>query len=137
LNPSGANQETFHTTLTEEGQEKLRQRAENEVEDLVPGVDYMIEDAGCPEGSWIPLPDNEFAQKYRRTWVFVKCKRPRDPAFAHCPMPRRWSDDVDRNAALVVADFHPWSLGPEMSAEQSGLGNVWAGHFLEAFVQRT
>jgi hypothetical protein len=117
LNPSGKNRETFHTTLTEEGQEKLRQRAKNEVEDLVPGVDYMIKDAGCPWCSWLPLPDNEFTQTCRHTWVFVRCKRPRDPCFAHCPMPRRGSDEVDRNAALVMTYFHAFTLNPEMSAQ--------------------
>jgi hypothetical protein len=56
--PSGKNQEAFRATLTEEGQEKLRQRVKREVEDLVPGVDYVIKDPGRPEGSWLPLPDN-------------------------------------------------------------------------------
>jgi hypothetical protein len=51
LHPSGKNRSAFHATLTEEGQEKLWKRARSEVGDLVPGVDYMIEDAGCPLGS--------------------------------------------------------------------------------------
>jgi hypothetical protein len=117
LNHSGKNQEAFQTTLTEEGQEKLRQRAKNEVEDMVPGVDYMIKDAGCPWGSWLPHPDNGFTQKYRHTWVCVRCKRPRDPSFVRCPMPRRGSDEVDRNASLVMTYFHPFTLNPDMSAE--------------------
>jgi hypothetical protein len=105
LNPSGKNQEAFHTTLTEEGQGKLKTAG------------YMIKDAGCPRGSWLPLPDNKVSQKCRHTWVFARSKRPRDPSFARCPMPRRGSDEVDRNAALVMTYFHAFALNPEMSAE--------------------
>lgn len=47
----------------------------------------------------------------------LRCKRPCDPSFAHCPMPRRGSDEVDRNAALVMTYFHLFTLKPEMSAE--------------------
>ena len=28
-------------------------------------------------------------------------------------MPRRGSDETDRNAALMVTDFHPWTLNPD------------------------
>jgi hypothetical protein len=32
-------------------------------------------------------------------------------------MPRRGSDEADRNAALVMMYFHPFTLNPEMSVE--------------------
>jgi hypothetical protein len=80
-------------------------------------VGYVIEDAGRPLGSWLPLPDNELAPKYRHTWVLVGNERPTDPSFARGPMPRRGPDEVDRNAALVVTYFHFFTLNPGMSAE--------------------
>lgn len=62
--------------------------------------------------SWAPLPENEFASTYRHDWVFERNNLPRDPVFLGCPMPRRGSDEIGKNAALILTYLRPFILNP-------------------------
>ena len=93
----------FHARLTEAGAEKLEQQRKGEkTEKLQGGKDYVIKDVCASSvSSWAPLPENEFTSTYRHDWVLERNNRPRDPVFLGCPMPRRGSDEIEKNAALM------------------------------------
>ena len=78
------------------------------------GIDYRIKEHISETYDWVPLPENERTEAYRHDWVFKRNRRPCDPSFAHCPMPRRGIDQKDRTAAIVMTYFHPFTLNPNM-----------------------
>jgi hypothetical protein len=104
----------YHATLTTAGEDKLKkQSVDGAPRKLSPGVDYVIKEAPPCDANWLPLPMNRHTEEYRHDWVFQRSCRPRDPSFAHCPMPRHGKDQKDRNAAIVMTYFHPFTLNPE------------------------
>ena len=107
------NNPDFPALLTETGMEKLREQERGESVVLVPGLDYEIKaQRGGTERDWVSLPDNEFTSAYRHDWFMARNNRPKDPTYAACPMPRHGSDEVSRNAALMLTYFHPCTLKP-------------------------
>jgi len=110
---------TYPAKLTESGRRKLKEKG---AADLMPGEDYVIkasieEDAAMHDDSWVALPDNEYTKAYRHDWIFERNPRPMDPTFAACPMPRRGDDVKERNAALIMTYFHPFTLNPDLQDE--------------------
>ena len=63
------------------------------------------------------MPESEYTKDYRHDWIFERNIRGRDPTFAHCPMPRRGADQQERNAALIMTYFHPFTLDPSASTD--------------------
>ena len=99
--------------LTEEGLEKMKEKQRGEHIKLVAGHNYEIKGSkGGLYCEWVALPNNEFTAAIRHDWVFVRNNRPVDPTFATCSMPRQGPNDADRNAALTMTYFHPWTLHP-------------------------
>ena len=104
--------------LTKAGMEKQREKERGESVVLVAGIDYEIKALrGGAQREWVSLPENEFTSAYRHDWVMVRNNRPTDPTFAKCPMPRNGSDEVDRNAALILTYFHPWTFNQEAAED--------------------
>ena len=97
-----------HVSLTIEGREKLGQEGTNE---LIPGKDYQVKEEGGT--SWLPFPKSNGTEHFRHTWVLVKRKRPRTPAFFGAPVPRHQPGEQQRAAAIVMTYFHPWTLRHE------------------------
>ena len=94
-------------------------------DELAPGEDYLIREDIAEDADWLSLPDTEFTRSYRHTWVLRRRKRPADPSFIHCPMPRRGNDQQERNAAIVMTYFHPFTLNPAFATEHVPfLGNL-------------
>ena len=107
----------FHAELTPAGATKLaQQRGGHRTERLQGKTDYVIKEVNADNNcSWAPLPDNDFTSAWRHNWVFVRNNRPTDPNFLGCPMPRRGSDQTERNAALILTYFHPFTLNPSVA----------------------
>ena len=70
--------------------------------DLQAGTDYVVKDCAPSDADWYPLSDNTYTSEYRHSWVFVRNRRPKDPTFLHCPMPRRGDGEQDRNVAVIM-----------------------------------
>lgn len=109
----------FHARLTEAGATKLEQQRQGEkTERLQGGRDYVVKDVSASKvSSWAPLPENDFTSTYRHNWVLERNNRPRDPVFFGCPMPRRGSEETERNAALILTFFHPFTLNSSIADE--------------------
>ena len=83
-------------------------RNQEQAEELVPGVDYMVKgDAGK---DWVAFPDTDGCRHLRRTWVLVRNKRPLAPTFFGAPVPRSRNGEAERSARIVMSYFHPWTL---------------------------
>ena len=65
-----------------------------------------------PNANWFPFEENTYTSDYRHNWVLVRRNQPHDPTFLHCPMPRRGDGEHERNAALIMTYFHPFTLNP-------------------------
>ena len=93
---------------------------------LVSGEDYVVKTWDPDKHhTWLPLPDNDYTREFRHDWVLQRNRRPRDPTFAGCPMPRRGADEQERNAALIMTYFHPFTLNPDLCSEHVPfLGNL-------------
>ena len=104
----------YQAILTESGKRKVQKQKEGKSQTLVGGKDYLIKE-DADDSSWVALPENEFTRGYRHDWIFKRNRRPRDPTFAQCPMPRRGPEHRDRNAAIIMTYFHPWSLNPHLA----------------------
>ena len=74
---------------------------------LLPGTDYKVKDGGV---DWIACPDHGSTKHFRNTWILVRRKRPRVPAFFGAPVPRHAQGEHDRAALIVLSYFHPWTL---------------------------
>ncbi|HIF22532.1 MAG TPA: hypothetical protein EYQ27_11655, partial [Gemmatimonadetes bacterium] len=108
----------IHAVLTESGTEKVKaSRALRVAPDLQPGEDYVVKETAPAAADWYPLDETKYTAEYRHSWVFVRNHRPKDPMFLHCPMPRRGEGEQERNAALVMTYFHPFTLNPDFHAE--------------------
>jgi len=120
------NDPAFHAMLTPSGRQKLhRQRKDGSPQNLKAGIDYMIKEEVREDSDWVPLPKNAYTEEYRHDWILQRNRRPTDPTFAHCPMPRRGADTNERNAALTLTYFHPFTLNPDIADEHVPfLGNL-------------
>ena len=111
--------ESYHADLQESGHAKLKfQWKTGKPQKLVGGRDYTIKSPDPATSSWAPLPDNVFTQDYRHDWVIQRNIRPKDPTFSACPMPRRGNDQEERNAALMLTYFHPFTLNAEVATDE-------------------
>ena len=108
---------------------KIRESRELHVTpDLQPGEDYVVKDSAPFDADWYPLDDNAYTSEYRHSWVFVRNRRPKDPTFLHCPMPRRGDGEQDRNASLIMTYFHPYTFNPDFHSEDVPfIGQMCAG----------
>ena len=119
----------YHATLTNQGREKLRRRARGEPPQMRPGDDYVIKEEPPAAADWLPFPKNQYTADYRHTWVLVRCHRPVDPTFICCPMPRRGPEEANRNAALIMNYFHPYTLNEALATEHVPfLGHLCGNH---------
>ena len=83
-------------------------------------------------GQWLALPDNTALKTLRHVWVLMRHDRPKVPTFIRCPMPKHSSQDKERNAMLIHAYFHPFTLRSECASEHVPLikhlrrpGTMW------------
>ena len=91
---------------------------------LLPGTDYIVK-TKITDAPWEALPESDYTRFYYNDWVFKRNKRPRDPSFQFCPMPRRGKGERERNAALIMTYFHPFTLNPEHAdGDVPFLGNL-------------
>jgi len=98
-----------HVRVTQSGLAKLRRAAQDPL-DLVPGIDYEV---GAGGHDWHAFPDSPSTLAFRHTWILLRRRRPVVPSFAGCPSPRHANaseGQTCRNACLVMAYFHPWTL---------------------------
>ena len=77
---------------------------------LLPGTDYNIKTKWANNGAWATLPATGATCAWRHDWIFTKHIRPFDVHFARCPMPREGPGQEDKNAALILTYFHPFTL---------------------------
>ena len=108
----------LHALLTDLGRRRIADAKQTrEIPDLVAGKDYKIKNIPPPNADWYPFADTLFTADYRHSWVLVRRKRPMDPTFLHCPMPRRGEGERERNAALIMTYFRPFTLNPQWHTE--------------------
>ena len=93
--------------MTPSGKAKLEEIRGGGCPKLKAGVDYRIKAGG---DDWLPFPDRPATQCFRHDWLMRIRKRPVVPVFAGCPLPRAQEGNEERNAMLVMAYFHPWTL---------------------------
>ena len=117
MDPADMSEKRYHAKLTLSGREKLRARRKSEAVDLLPGIDYRVRDEPPENADWIPMPETDATVKHRHTWVFERRPRPVDPSFIHCPMPRRGAGEQERNAAIILTYFHPFTLNQACATE--------------------
>ncbi len=147
--------------LTAAGQALLKDSSQRDRFNLQPGVHYRIKESEetsetCRIGSasseaWVALPKNSQTEEVRHVWVFNRRRRPTDPTFIHCPLPRKGKQHEERNASLVMMYFHPFTLNPEYHSHHvpvlqnfQGEASTWRaalhtwfdGHILCATVKR-
>ena len=103
--------------LTCSGWQKFRSKDCSDSSHLIAGEDYVLKEWD-PERhhSWAPVEDNEYTKQYRNDWVFRRNRRPLDPTFDKCPMPRRGADEQNRTAAIILTYFHPFTLDPQLGS---------------------
>ena len=102
--------DTLQAVLTERGRSNSKKKHK-----LVPGEDYKIKEVWPQNGAWVTLPDTKATAPWRHDWVFSKRLRPADPHFARCPVPREGAGEADRNAALILTYFHPFTFEEDKS----------------------
>jgi len=107
---------SYQAVLTESGKRKVKKQSEGKAQNMIGGTDYVIKES-ADDDSWVALPDNESTRGYRHDWILKRNRRPRDPTFAQCPMPRRGADHRNRNAAIIMTYFHPWSLNRDLGQD--------------------
>ena len=101
-----------HARLTDNGRRKIEVALKAHGKpDLEAGVDYRVKEVQ-PNANWFPFEENTYTSDYCHNWVLVRRNRPHDPTFLHCPMPRRGDGEHERNAALIMTYFHPFTLNP-------------------------
>jgi hypothetical protein len=109
---------SMHAVLTDSGKRRIATAKRAwEKPDLQAGKDYKIKDIPPKDANWFPFADTPFTSVYRHTWVLVRRRRPDDPTFRSCPMPRRGECEMERNAALIMTYFHPFTLNPDWNTE--------------------
>ena len=132
---------SMHAILTESGKRRLADaKATHEKPDFQAGTDYIIKEAPPADADWYPFEETTFTSAYRHTWVLVRRRRPNDPTFLRCPMPRRGECEAERNAAIIMTYFHPFTLNPDWNTEDvpflgqlCAIGNSWHGSMLRWF----
>ena len=129
--------DSLHAQLSPSGRQKLEKMI-----DLEPGVDYHIKSEWPKSGAWATLGDSSAADAWKHDWIFSRNRRPVDPYFARCPMPRQGKDQEDKNAALLLTYLHPWTLDPHPEAGDENVphlkrlctpGSSWQQSLLEWF----
>ena len=86
------------------------------MEELIPGIDYLVREGACNEG-WLSFPDTERTAHWRHSWIMKRRPRPVVPVFAGAPMPRQGEETSERNAMLIMTYFRPWVLSADMATE--------------------
>jgi len=121
----------YPAQLTVAGENKLLKLKQGKSPEMIAGIDYRIRETDSLKNDvkvklpWIGLEENTFTEEYRHDWVFKRHQRPKDPSFVHCPMPRRGENQQEKNAALIMTYFHPFTLNPANGDEHVPfLGNL-------------
>eukprot|EP00971_Amphidinium_carterae_P282529 5609055-Amphidinium_carterae.1 len=87
--------------LTDKGRAKIESSARGTVCSLEHAEDYIVnEDGGS---NWVPLPDCEAMQPFRRDWVMQQRKRPCTPVLLG--MARPLSEEEQAQRLLLL--FYP------------------------------
>ena len=129
-----------HVIMKQSGRDKLDNAPKGEEVDLIPGEDYEIKSRdqlkAVTGGPWVPFPKIDEAQTLQHTWIMRRNCRPVVPVFEGCPMPKQRAGNSERNARIMLAYFHPWTL--EKNAEIPHVPHVaellgGAGTWTEAF----
>ena len=111
-NTDDAEKKAYRVELTPEGLQKLSSGNEfmlqPEPAPLVGGTDYVIKEDGGT--CWLPFPDIQETRSFRHDWVMEFRRRPSVPTFISSPMPKTGQQHLERNAMLLMAYFHPWTL---------------------------
>ena len=131
----------MHAVLTDSGKQRIAEAlAMHEKPDFQPGRDYIIKEVPPEDANWYPFEETTFTSTYRHTWVLARRRRPNDPCFMRCPMPRRGEGEAERNAAIIMTYFHPFTLNPEWNTEDvpylgqlCAVGNSWHCSMLRWF----
>jgi len=105
---TGISRSPYQAQLTEVGLEKIKKRCNDDTTKLQGGIDYVIKEEGGD--FWVPFPRRKEMERIRHEWILVRNDRPRNPSFHGCPMPRQNAASVERNALLLMAYFHPFTL---------------------------
>ena len=109
-----------HARVTLTGMQKLTTcKDEKSQVRWKPGVDFIIKEK-CSQ-HWEPLPDIPELQKLRHTWILQRNRRPRCPKFMYCPMPKHHDGQQERNAQILFAYFHPFTLRSDIACEGNPL----------------
>ena len=82
---------------------------------LVAGEDYVIKELWSRAGAWVTFPDTKALANWRHDWIIQRRTRPQDPHFARCPMPGHGKGEEQRNAALILTYFNPFTFDAEQS----------------------
>jgi len=135
---------SMHAILTESSKRRISDaKGTREKPDFQAGKDYIIKDFPPDDADWYPFADTPFTSEYRHTWVLVRKRRPDDPTFLRCPMPRRGECEMERNAALIMTYFHPFTLNPDWNTDDVPFlgqmcahGNSWHSSMLYWFAGR-
>jgi len=98
----------FHAELTRSGYGKIEARATGNAEKLIAGLDYHLKTAP-DDGTWLAFPDVAETRQIRDVWIMQRLRRPRDPSFQGCPMPRSGEAHQERNAQIITGYFRPFT----------------------------
>ena len=105
---------SMHAILTESGKRRIADaKGTRGKPDFQAGKDYIINDFPPDDADWYPFADTPFTSEYRHTWELVRKRRLDDPTCLRCPMPRRGECEMERNAALIMTYFRPFTLNPD------------------------
>eukprot|EP00973_Karenia_brevis_P083864 11637158-Karenia_brevis.AAC.1 len=98
----------YQAKLTEAGVKKVTQSANGTEVKFFPLEDYIVKEEGATW--WLPFPDHPSLKNVRHAWILVRNDRPCNPSFHHAPMPKKQDTHEERNAMLLMAYFHPYTL---------------------------
>ena len=106
----------YHVTMTQRGLGRLALIGEGHALELCPGEDYTVRQPEAEE-DWLAFPDRADTAQWRHSWVMRRLPCPVVPVFSGCPMPKAHAGAEEKNAMLVLAYFHPWTLIEEDHCE--------------------
>ena len=75
---------------------------------LLAGEDSVVKEEGG--ANWLPFPDVSASAKIRHKLILVRNERPKIPSFCKAPMPDKRNRDEERNARIVMAYVHSFTL---------------------------
>ena len=104
--------ERFQAVLTASGVQKVDGWDPDDPQpECIPGVDYEVKSKGTD--TWKPFPEIAETAAFRHSYVIKRNPRPKRVKFSRCPLPvgdPRAEHAAERNAMLVLAYFHPFTL---------------------------